>query len=191
VTSSFCKVAVCHPRGIAFRYFSFGIRMNSARGLVKALKRKLKVAGITYQDLARQIGLAESNVKRMVTSGDLSLSRIDDVLRVLKMDFAELSRRIANAQSLRRELSLEQEEAVVADPKLMLLAICCISHWTFEQMVSTYLISEAECIACLLRLDQLGFIEFRPLNRYCLKVSNEFRRATSAVRAGLRAATSD
>ncbi|MFT5533042.1 MAG: transcriptional regulator with XRE-family HTH domain [Burkholderiaceae bacterium] len=165
--------------------------MNSARGLVKALKRKLKVAGITYQDLARQIGLAESNVKRMLTSGDLSLSRIDDVLRVLKMDFAELSRRIANAQSLRRELSLEQEEAVVADPKLMLLAICCISHWTFEQMVSTYLISEAECIACLLRLDQLGFIEFRPLNRYCLKVSNEFRRATSAVRAGLRAATSD
>ncbi|MDY7575499.1 helix-turn-helix transcriptional regulator [Actimicrobium sp. CCI2.3] len=149
--------------------------MNSAHELVKALKRELKVAGITYKDLASRIGLAESSVKRMFSAGDFSLSRIDDVLRVLKMDFAELSRRIANAQSLRRELSLEQERAVVADPKLMLLAICCISHWTFEQMVASYLISEAECIAYLLQLDQLGFIELRPQNRYCLKVSNGFR----------------
>jgi hypothetical protein len=97
------------------------------------------------------------------------------VLRVLKMDFAELARKIADAQPLRRELTLEQEAAVVSDPKLMLLAICCVSQWTFEQMIGTYTITEAECVRYLLRLDKLGFIELRPLNRYRLKVAKGFR----------------
>lgn len=149
--------------------------MNTPHELVVALKSELKAAGITYKELARQIGLAESSVKRLFSLGDLSLSRIDDVLRVLKMDFAELSRKIADAQPLRRELTLEQEQAVVASPKLMLLAICCISQWTFEQMVSTYSFTDNECVLLLLQLDKLGFIELRPLNRYRLKVAKGFR----------------
>lgn len=90
--------------------------MNTTHEVVVVLKSELKAAGITYKDLARRIGLAESSVKRLFSSGDLSLSRIDDVLRVLKMDFAELSRRIADAKPLPRELTLEQEQAVVSSP---------------------------------------------------------------------------
>lgn len=149
--------------------------MNTTHQLVVVLKSELKAAGITYKDLARQIGLAESSVKRLFSSGDLSLSRIDDVLRVLKMDFAELSRSIADAQPLRRELTLEQEQAVVSSPTLMLLAICCLSQWTFKQMVSTYAITDTECVRHLVQLDTLGFIELRPLNRYRLKVAKGFR----------------
>ena len=149
--------------------------MSPTHQLVAVLKSELKLAGITYKELARQIGLAESSVKRLFTSGDLSLSRIDEVLRVLKMDFAELSRKVADAQPMRRELTLEQEKAVVANPKLMLLAISCLSQWTFEQIVASYLISEAECTRLMVKLDTLGFIELRPLNRYRLKVAKGFR----------------
>jgi hypothetical protein len=105
----------------------------------------------------------------------MPLSRIDEVLRVLKMDFAELARKIADAQPQRRELTLEQERAVVADRKLLLLAICCVSQWTFEQMVATYQLSDAECVKYLLQLDKLGIIELRPLNRYRLKIAKGFR----------------
>jgi len=149
--------------------------MSTTHDLVTALKAELKAAGITYADLADQLGMAESSIKRIFAKGDMPLSRIDEVLRVLKMDFAELARKIADAQPLRRELTLEQETAVVADRKLMLLALCCVSQWTFEQMVSTYAISEAECVRYLLQLDKLGFIELRPLNRYRLKVGKGFR----------------
>jgi len=149
--------------------------MSTTHDLVTALKAELKAAGITYADLAEQLGMAESSIKRIFAKGDMPLSRIDEVLRVLKMDFAELARKIADAQPLRRELTLEQETAVVADRKLMLLAICCLSQWTFEQMVATYAISEAECVRYLLQLDKLGFIELRPLNRYRLKVGKGFR----------------
>ena len=149
--------------------------MSTTHDLVSALKAELKAAGITYAELAVQLGMAESSIKRIFAKADMPLSRIDDVLRVLKMDFAELARKIADAQPLRRELTLAQETAVVADRKLMLLAICCVSQWTFEQMLSTYTLTEVECVRYLLQLDRLGFIELRPLNRYRLKVGKGFR----------------
>jgi transcriptional regulator with XRE-family HTH domain len=149
--------------------------MSTTLDLVTALKAELKAAGITYAELAVQLGMSESSIKRVFAKGDMPLSRIDDVLRVLKMDFAELAGKVADAQPLSRELTLEQEKAVVADRKLLLLAICCLSHWAFEQMVATYSFSEPECIAYLVVLDRLGIIELRPLNRYRLKVAKGFR----------------
>ena len=149
--------------------------MSTTQDLITALKAELKAAGITYADLARELGMAESSIKRVFAKADMPLSRIDEVLRVLKMDFADLARKVADAQPLRRELTHEQEAAVVADRKLLLVAICALSQWTFEQIVATYTLSEAECVKCLLQLDKLGFIELRPLNRYRLKVAKGFR----------------
>ncbi len=149
--------------------------MSTTQDLVTALKAELKAAGITYADLAQELGMAESSIKRIFAKADMPLSRIDEVLRVLKMDFADLARKVADAQPLRRELTHEQEAAVVADRKLLLVAICALSQWTFEQIVATYTLTEAECVKCLVQLDRLGFIELRPLNRYRLKVAKGFR----------------
>lgn len=149
--------------------------MSSTRDLVTALKAELKAAGITYADLAVHLGMAESSIKRMFAQADMPLSRIDEVLRVLHLDFAELARRVVDSQPLRRELTQAQEEAVVADRKLLLVAICCLSQWTFEQIVGTYAITEAECVQRLTQLDRLGIIELRPLNRYRLLVAKTLR----------------
>ncbi len=150
--------------------------MSSTRDLIAALKAELKLAGITYAELAQHLDLAESSVKRMFAAeGDLPLSRIDAVLQLLKMDFADLARRVADAQPLRRELSEAQEQAVVGDAKLLLMAICCLSQWPFEQILGTYRFDEAEGIRYLAQLDRLGFIELRPLNRYRLLVAKTFR----------------
>ena len=149
--------------------------MSTTQDLVGALKEELKAAHVTYADLAGQLGMSESSIKRMFAKADMPLTRIDEILRVLKMDFAELARKVADAQPLRHELTLEQERAVVADRKLLLLAICALSQWTFEQITGTYAIAEAECVRLLVQLDRLGIIELRPLNRYRLKVAKGFR----------------
>jgi lambda repressor-like predicted transcriptional regulator len=148
--------------------------MSSTQDLVNALKAELRASGVTYAQLSRELGLAESSVKRIFAKGDMPLSRIDEVLAVLKMDFAELAARVVHAQPLVKVLTLEQEKAVVADRKLLLVAISALSHWTFEQIVSTYTLSDAEAVAYLLVLDRLGIIELRPLNRYRLKLDKTF-----------------
>jgi DNA-binding Xre family transcriptional regulator len=149
--------------------------MSTTADLVLALKKELKAAQMTYADLARALGMAESTVKRMLAKGDMPLSRVDAVCRALKLDFAELARRVADTQSLLKELTPEQERAVVADKKLLLCALCVLSQWTLEQICASYRLSEAECIKYFAQLDRIGIIELRPLNRYRLKLAKTFR----------------
>ncbi len=149
--------------------------MSTTADLVIALKKELKAAQMTYADLAVALGLAESSVKRMLAKGDMPLSRIDAICRALKLDFADLARRVADAQPLLAQMTQEQERAVVADKRLLLVAICVLSHWTLEQIVNSYRLSEAQGIQYLAQLDRIGIIELRPLNRYRLKLSKAFR----------------
>ena len=149
--------------------------MSTTADLVTALKRELKSARMSYADLAVALGLAESSVKRMLAKGDMPLSRIDAICRALKLDFADLARRVADAQPLLAQLTQEQERAVVADKKLLLVAICVLSQWTMEQMLASYRLTEPECIGYLAQLDRIGIIELRPLNRYRLKLAKAFR----------------
>ena len=108
--------------------------MSTTVDLVLALKNELKSAQMTYADLARALDMAESSVKRMLAKGDMPLSRIDAICRALKLDFAELARRVADAQPLLKELTQRAGKAVVADKKLLLCAICVLSQWTLEQI---------------------------------------------------------
>lgn len=149
--------------------------MSTTQDLVAALKTELRAAGITYAVLAEALGMSESSIKRVFAKADMPLSRIDEMLRVLNMDFAELARKVADAQPMRRQLSVQQEAAVVADRKLLLMAICCLSQWSVEAMMREYLYSEAECVKHLTALDRIGIIELRPLNRYRLNIAKGFR----------------
>ena len=149
--------------------------MSSTQTLIDVLKHELRAAGITYAQLAPKIGLAESSVKRMFANADMPLSRIDAICRALKMDFGELAERVAAQKAPLRELSLEQERAVVSDPVLLLMATCVLSQWTLEQVLASYRLTEAEAIRALTRLDKLGIIELRPLNRYRLNIDKTFR----------------
>ncbi len=64
---------------------------------------------------------------------------------------------------------------MVADKKLLLMAICVLSQWTLEQILGTYRLSDAEGVKYLAQLDRIGIIELRPLNRYRLKLAKTFR----------------
>ena len=149
--------------------------MSTTSDLVTAIKKELKATQMTYADLAQALGMAESSVKRMLAKGDMSLSRVDEICRAIKIDFAELSRRVADAQPLLSEMTQEQERAVVADKKLLLAAICVLSQWTLEQITTRYRMSEAECVKYFAQLDRIGIIELRPMNRYRLKLAKTFR----------------
>lgn len=149
--------------------------MSTTASLIAILKDELKAAHLTYADLADKLQMSESTVKRMLARSDMPLSRIDAICRVLKIDFAEVARRVAESQPLLTELSLVQEKSLVANTKLLLVAICVLSQWTLEQILAFYSLTEAEVIRHLVHLDRIGIIELKPLNRYRLKIAKTFR----------------
>jgi hypothetical protein len=148
--------------------------MTHTAALVDVLKKELKGRGITYAGLARRLGLSEASVKRMFSRRDFTLKRLDEICRHAQIEFCELARAVTREQSLMAHLTLEQEQEIVADSKLFLVAVCALNHVTFDEIVEAYEISAAECVRLLTRLDRLKFLELLPGNRIKLLVSRTF-----------------
>jgi len=148
--------------------------MAHTAALVEALKRELRVRGITYGHLAPRLQLSEASVKRMFSRRDFTLKRLDEICRCAQIEFSELARAVVRDETLISHLTLEQEKEIVSDRKLFLVAVCALNHVTFDQIVETYDISSAECVKLLTQLDRLKFIELLPGNRVKLLVSRTF-----------------
>ena len=142
--------------------------------LVDALKRMLKGRGITYAGVALGLGLSEASVKRMFSRRDFTLQRLEEVCRIASIEFGELAQEVTGEEAGMMHLTVEQEEEIVSDPKLMLVAFCAVGHWTLQQIVDTYDISRTECIRYLARLDRRKIIELLPGNRIRPLISRTF-----------------
>jgi transcriptional regulator with XRE-family HTH domain len=142
--------------------------------LVDALKRMLRAKGVTYAQVAVSLDLSESHVKRMFSRRDFTLQRLEDVCRAAGIDFADLARAATEETAGMTRLTVEQEQEIVSDPKLMLVALCAVGNWTFEQIVETYRLSQAETLRCLARLDKRRIIELLPGNRIRPLISRTF-----------------
>ncbi len=142
--------------------------------LVDTLKRELRSRGITYAAVAKHLGMSEASVKRMFARKEFTLSRLDRICERAGMEFSELARLIAPQDAVISQLSYEQEKEFVENHKLMLVALCTLNHWSFDDIVAAYDIPPAECVKLLARLDRLKFIELLPNNRIRLLVSRAF-----------------
>jgi transcriptional regulator with XRE-family HTH domain len=149
--------------------------MNLSDTLINALKRELRSRGITYRALAVRIGLSEASVKRMFSQKSIDLRRLDAILDAIGAEPHTLIGAIGEPEHLLEQMNWTQEAEIVNDARLFTVAVCALSLLTFEQIISVYRLSPAECIQHLLRLEKLGFLEMHPNNRYRLRVSRTFR----------------
>jgi hypothetical protein len=62
----------------------------------------------------------------------------------------------------------------MADRKLLLVALCALNHLSAEQIVQTYALTRAECVALLLKLDRIQLLELLPGDRIKLRVTRAF-----------------
>lgn len=139
--------------------------MSQSTRIVYVIKRQLKARQISYRDLAVQLKLSESAVKQMFSAGNFTLKRLDAICEILGLEFAELARLASNAPTGLQGLSIEEEERLVGDPLLMLVAYCVVNGWTFEDIIRRYKISDTQCIRKLAQLDRMQMAELLPGNR--------------------------
>ncbi len=147
--------------------------MNDLPALLTALKRELKARGITYRHVATHLELSEPSVKRLLGNGHLSLDRFLAICELAGLSLGELTQISARRTQLSR-LTEAQEAELVADQKRLLVAVCVLNHWTAEDILRCYTLTEAECIASLTRLEKIGLIELYPGNRVRLKIARDF-----------------
>lgn len=148
--------------------------MTNSKTLIKNLKRELKRQGISYAELAQRLHVSESTVKKMLAKGNFTLERLDQICRSLDLELLDLVENV-NEEVIRiTKLTPSQEQAMVEDPKLLLMAYATINFWTMEDIQYRYQLSNDEILPRLLRLQKFGLLELRSNHRFRSLVSNSF-----------------
>lgn len=148
--------------------------MNEIKQLLAQVKRELRSRGLTYSDVANVLGISEPSVKRVFANGRLTLDRLTHVAAMLGLSLAELIQAAEASRPKTSQLTIEQERELVADTKLLLVAVCAINHWSVADIVRIYRLSEAECILRLVRLDRQKLITLLQGNRIRPNVARDF-----------------
>jgi transcriptional regulator with XRE-family HTH domain len=146
---------------------------TGATELAKALKRCLRSQGVTYAALARTLGLSEASVKRLFSAGGFTLERIEQICRVVDIDFYELARLARGATSTVSTLTSMQEQALAANPRMLVVFQLLLNDWKIDEILSEYRLSRAECLKLSLELDRLRLIELRPDNEVRLRTARQ------------------
>lgn len=148
--------------------------MNETTQLIQTIKQQLKIRGLSYRDVASALKLSEASVKRLFANARFTVDRLAQLSNLLGLTLAELAQAAASSEARLRTLSAAQENELVSDVKLLLVAVCALNHWTPENIVDRYRLSQAQCLQRLLRLDRLRLIDLLPGNRVRLNVARDF-----------------
>ena len=148
--------------------------MARSKQIIDAVKVALKQQGITYKVLAEKLDVSESTIKQMFANSNFSLNRLDDICELLELDISALLELSESLEERVTSISLEQEQALVEDRRLLVVAYCLTNHWKVEEIISRYDIGETEIITLLARLDKMRLIELQPNNRVRMIMANNF-----------------
>jgi len=127
--------------------------------LIDTLKQALKSHGLTYRDVATALGLSEASVKRLFAGNKLSLQRLDQICQLMGMEITDLTAMLSARHPKTEALSIAQEQEIADDVVLLLVAICVLNKFTFDEIREHYAITKTELIRKLAHLDRLKIIE--------------------------------
>lgn len=147
---------------------------RQTQALIATLKRALKAQGKTYADVAQALDLSQASVKRLFSSQQLSLERLDRICQMIGMEISDLVRQMEAETGQLERLTSAQELEIANDLTLLLIAVCVLNRWTLEDILRVHPLDEHLCIQKLAQLDRLGIIELLPGNRIKLKVAANF-----------------
>ena len=158
--------------------------MDETRLVVDALKRCLKMRGLTYRSLAERINLSEASVKRIFSERSFTLRRLEQVCGALEISVGELVRMVEHGRTRPTTLSLEQEEALARDPALLSFFYLLLNGWTEPEIQRGYEFEEVQIRKLRARLIELELMESLPRGRHRLRVGRQISwRKDGPVRA--------
>ncbi|MFK7914352.1 MAG: helix-turn-helix domain-containing protein [Pseudomonadales bacterium] len=152
-----------------------GSLLAGTTALTNALKQMLKQAGITYVEAAKALELSEASVKRLFSEESFTLKRVETLCQLAGAELADLVRQSEENSARQEQLTPEQEQALAEDMDCLVVAICTLNRYRFEDILLEYDFTEAELQQQFTRLDRLGVIDLLPGNRYRLRVARGFR----------------
>ncbi|MEQ1775657.1 MAG: helix-turn-helix transcriptional regulator [Burkholderiales bacterium] len=143
--------------------------------LFEGLKAHYRARGLSYRDVAKALKLSEATIKRIFSERDCTLARLEELCAVVQVDLAEIARGTPRSTRLITQLTKEQEQELIDDLRLLIVAVCAMGNVPLDDIVRVYDISKAQCIGLLAKLDRIGFLDLQENNHYRLLVARTFQ----------------
>ena len=150
--------------------------MAETVALIATLKHALKASGKTYFDVADALNLSEASVKQMFAGNRITLLRLDAICNeVLGIEISELVQQMSDRVQYVSELTEQQEAQLVANLRLLVVAVSVMNNWTPAEIVSQFRIDKRECRQHLDVLEKLKLISVRPNGGVRLLIDRNFQ----------------
>ncbi|MCP4430052.1 MAG: helix-turn-helix transcriptional regulator [Gammaproteobacteria bacterium] len=148
--------------------------MAQVVAIVDTLKSLLKAHKLKYRDVASALGLSEASVKRLFSTRDFDLVKLDSICQMMNLEISDLLQAMTEQQVHIQELSEQQEAEIASDPELLMITVCVLNRWSMSDILTYYHLSETQCIQKLAHLDRLKIIDLLPGNKIKLLVDPNF-----------------
>ena len=139
--------------------------MSQTTQLLNTLKKCLKAKGLTYRQLGEVMNLSEASIKRLFSEQTFSLKRLEEICNILDLNFYDLAKISADAETGPSILTVHQETILSETPKLLVFFYLLLNGRSPESIIKDYRISADESLKFLLELDRLKLIELHPDNK--------------------------
>lgn len=140
----------------------------------KALARVIRERGQTYAGVAELLGLSLSSVKRLFSQAQLSIQRMEVICHWLGVDVADVVKLAEARREITTQLTAEQEQALLADKRLLLCAFLVLNRWKAEEIVEIFAFSTHDLTRMLVQLERLKLIELLPFDRVKVRAARNF-----------------
>ena len=133
--------------------------MHQTGQLVDALKRVLKLKGITYADLAKAIDLSEASIKRIFADRSFTIKRLEQICQHLDISIYELAKLASQQEQPRSStITMEQEAALAKNPVLLAVFYLLLNGWTPYRIKTRLAMNESQSAKALTSLQKLGLV---------------------------------
>jgi transcriptional regulator with XRE-family HTH domain len=127
---------------------------------IAALKQELRARGLTYAEVARQLGLSEVTLKRAFSERKFTLERFTRVAEVAGLTLGDLAARATGtAAPAAHTYTDEQERFLAQHPGTLAYFDLLLRGHTVQQLERKRRLTRAQSLKHLTRLDRLGLIQ--------------------------------
>lgn len=131
--------------------------------IIESLKDQLKLRGLSYKDLALKWKISESSVKRIMSSKEILLSRIESACELMDLPISEFFKTVPYEKTTDLFfLTPEQELKLSKEPEAMHYFFMLQEGRSVTEILREYSVSNERNIKILSLLEKWGLIEVHP-----------------------------
>ncbi len=134
--------------------------------LVSLIKKILKERKMTYSELAKQMRLSESGLKKIFSSQDISFGRISQIASVLGLRVTDLLNEIEKKETHTVVFSEEEQQYFLKNSlHFSFFVRLLIERQTVEEIQKDFKLNDAETFKILKKLDSFKWLQLLPENK--------------------------